>query len=97
MFNTSKASPILLKDNFIRIAIISIRNFQFSELPEKWITLRKVAMHVAHRISPIKSYQVDVIIKNIALYTYQANAFRNSFQKLAVGSWLKLRVGPQLA
>lgn len=62
--------------------------FQFSELPEKWISLRKAAVRVTQRISPIKSYQVDIIIKKIAFFTYQVNTFRNSFKKLMVSYFI---------
>lgn len=58
---------------------------KFSELPEKWITLRKMAMKVKQEIGPIKNYQSDVIMKRITLHTYQVNAFQGSFKSLPVG------------
>lgn len=57
---------------------------QFSDLPEKWITLRKTATHIKYEIVPIQAYQVDMIRKRIVFFNLQTKHFRESFKKMKV-------------
>lgn len=63
----------------LQIAII-----QFSDLPEKWITLRKTAINIKYEIIPIQAYQVDTISKQIIFFNVQTKQFRESFKKMKV-------------
>lgn len=60
------------------------RKLQFSDLPEKWITLRKTAMNIKYKIVAIQTYQVDMIFKRITYHNQQTHHFRDMFQKIEV-------------
>lgn len=57
---------------------------QFSDLPEKWITLRKTAVNVKYKIVSIQTYQVNMIYKRISHFNQQIQHFREKFQKIEV-------------
>ena len=57
---------------------------QFAELPEKWITLKKMAILVKQNIAAVQSYQVDLIKKRITLFDLRTKLYFEKFVKLPV-------------
>lgn len=56
-------------------------NNQFAELPEKWITLKKLAMLVKRSIGPVQAYQVDLIKKRISLFDLRTKLYHEKFMR----------------
>lgn len=54
---------------------------QFAELPERWITLKKLAVAVKHAIAPIQAYQVDLIKKRITMFDLRTKLYHENFMK----------------
>lgn len=52
---------------------------QFAQLPESWITLKKLLITVKRNIAPVQAYQVDLIKKHINLFDIRAKLFYESF------------------
>ncbi|TMW47086.1 hypothetical protein DOY81_007829 [Sarcophaga bullata] len=52
-----------------------------TELPDKWVKVKKQAATVKQIIAPIQSYQVDLIEKRILLCDNMANTYRKKFVK----------------
>ncbi|XP_073817376.1 dynein beta chain, ciliary-like [Musca autumnalis] len=52
-----------------------------SELPEKWLKIKKLAATVKQVIAPIQSYQVDLIEKGILLCNNLSTNYRKKFLK----------------
>ncbi|KAL9894878.1 dynein beta chain, ciliary [Glossina fuscipes] len=52
-----------------------------TELPEKWVKVKKQAATVKQIIAPIQSYQVDLIEKRILLCDNMATTYRKKFLK----------------
>lgn len=55
-----------------------------TELPEKWVKVKKQAATVKQIIAPIQSYQVDLIEKRILLCDNMATTYRKKFLKKKV-------------
>lgn len=56
-------------------------NNQFAELPERWITLKKLAIIVKQRIAPVQAYQVDLIKKRISMFDLQTKLYHENFMR----------------
>jgi dynein heavy chain, axonemal len=63
---------------------------QFAELPEKWITLKKLGVLVKQSIASVQSYQVDLIKKRIMLFDLRTKLYHEKFMKLPVSKRLKV-------
>jgi dynein heavy chain len=59
---------------------------QFAVLPEKWITLKKLAMAVKQNIASVQTYQVDLIKKRINLFDLRTKLYQEKFHKLPVSN-----------
>lgn len=59
---------------------------QFTNLPEKWLKMKKMAMSVKQEIAPVQAYQVDLISKRITLFDFRVNLYRENFKELPVNS-----------
>jgi dynein heavy chain len=57
---------------------------QFAELPEKWITLKKLGVFVKTNISSVQAYQVDLIKKKITLFDIRTKLYHEKFMKMPV-------------
>lgn len=56
---------------------------QFAELPERWITLKKLAVVVKQKVAPIRAYQVDLIKKRIMMFDLRTKLYHENFMKSA--------------
>lgn len=56
-------------------------NNQFAELPERWITLRKLAVFVKLTIAPVQAYQVDLIKKRIQMFDLRTKLYHENFMR----------------
>lgn len=56
-------------------------NNQFAELPEQWITLKKLAIAVKQNTAPVQAYQVDLIRKRIMLFDLRTRLYHENFLK----------------
>jgi dynein heavy chain len=56
-------------------------NDQFAELPERWITLKKLAVFVKQAIGPVQAYQVDLIKKRISLFDLRTKLYHENFMR----------------
>lgn len=54
---------------------------QFAQLPESWITLKKLSVIVKRNIAPVQAYQVDLIKKRINLFDVRTKLFYENFTK----------------
>lgn len=54
---------------------------QFAELPERWITLKKLAVIVKQRIAPVQAYQVDLIKKRISMFDLRTKLYFENFMR----------------
>lgn len=54
----------------------------FAELPEKWITLKKLAVTKKQTIAPVQNYQVDLIKRQITLFDLRTKLYHEKFMKL---------------
>lgn len=57
---------------------------QFAELPEKWITLKKLGVLVKQSIGAVRSYQVDLIKKRIQMFDLRTKLYYEKFMRLPV-------------
>lgn len=57
---------------------------QFAELPEKWITLKKLGVLVKQSIGAVRSYQVDLIKKRILMFDLRSKLYHEKFMRLPV-------------
>ncbi|XP_070509872.1 dynein beta chain, ciliary-like [Chironomus tepperi] len=57
-------------------------NDQFAELPEKWITLKKLGVLVKQSIGAVRSYQVDLIKKRILMFDLRTKLYHEKFMRL---------------
>ncbi|KAG5679915.1 hypothetical protein PVAND_009451 [Polypedilum vanderplanki] len=57
-------------------------NDQFAELPEKWITLKKLGVFVKTNIASVQAYQVDLIKKKIQLFDVRTKFYHEKFMKM---------------
>lgn len=57
-------------------------NNQFAELPENWITLKKLAIFVRVSIASVQAYQVDLIKSRIALFDTRTRLYHEKFLKM---------------
>lgn len=57
------------------------RVIQFSDLPEKWSTLLKIASTIKYEIVPIQAHQIDLISKRITFFNHLSKHFRQEFQE----------------
>lgn len=55
---------------------------QFAELPERWITLQKLAVVVKSHVAPVRAYQVDLIKRRIAMFDLRTRLYHENFMKL---------------
>ncbi|XP_037911922.1 dynein beta chain, ciliary-like [Hermetia illucens] len=55
---------------------------QFSDLPDAWMKIKKIAATAKQYIAPIQAYQVDLIEKRIILFDNRASMYRNHFLDL---------------
>lgn len=85
---STQVTPWTIIYSVFLLEIMTFSVVKFSELPEKWITLRKTAAEVTRKITPIKNYQAEVVIQRITLHTHQLGVFEVSFRKLAVSRLL---------
>lgn len=53
--------------------------FQFSDLPEKWAALLKIASTIKYEIVPIQAHQIDLISKRITFFNQLSKHFRQEF------------------
>jgi dynein heavy chain len=56
-------------------------NNQFAELPERWITLKKLAVQVKQTIASVQAYQVETIRKRISLFDLRTKLYHEKFLK----------------
>ena len=61
-------------------------NNQFAELPERWITLKKLAVMVKAKVAPVQAYQVDLIKKRISLFDLRTKLYTEKFMKSPIFS-----------
>lgn len=54
---------------------------QFAELPERWITLKKLAVIVKQKIAPVQAYQVDLIKKRITMFDLRTKLYFENFMR----------------
>lgn len=54
----------------------------FAELPEKWITLKKLAVMKKQTIAAVQNYQVDLIKRRITLFDLRTKLYHEKFMKL---------------
>jgi dynein heavy chain, axonemal len=57
-------------------------NNQFAELPERWITLKKLSVQVKQTIAPIQAYQVDLVKRRISMFDSRTKLYHEKFLKL---------------
>lgn len=57
-------------------------NDLFAELPEKWITLKKMAIMKKQSIAPVQNYQVDLIKRRITLFDLRTKLYYEKFMKM---------------
>lgn len=56
----------------------------FAELPEKWITLKKLGVFVKQKIASVQAYQVDLIKKRIQMFDLRSKLFHEKFTRMPV-------------
>ena len=56
-------------------------NNQFAELPEKWITLKKLSVVVKQTVGPVQAYQVDLIKKRINMFDIRTKLYHENFMR----------------
>lgn len=57
---------------------------QFAQLPESWITLKKLALIVKRNIAPVQAYQVDLIKKRINLFDLRTKLYYEDFLRCGI-------------
>lgn len=82
MFEPLKQIVDLLK--FYDMTFDDRVNNQFAELPEKWITLKKLSVLVKQNVAPIQAYQVDLIKKRITLFDIRTRLYQENFVRSPV-------------
>jgi dynein heavy chain len=82
MFGPLKEIVEVLKNYEVRLD--DRVNDQFAELPEKWITLKKLGVFVKTNIAAVQSYQVDLIKKKIQQFDVNSKLYHDNFFKMAV-------------
>lgn len=55
-----------------------------ADIPDEWVRLKRLSIHVKQQIMPIKAYQVDQIAQKIATFDLSSLAYRELFIKLPV-------------
>lgn len=79
MFGPLKSIVSLLKS--YDLTFDDYVNNQFAELPERWITLKKLSAFVKQTIAPIQAYQVDLIKRRIYLFDLRTKFYHEKFIK----------------
>lgn len=54
---------------------------QFAELPERWITLKKLSVVVKNTVAPVQAYQVDLIKKRITMFDIRTRLYYENFMR----------------
>lgn len=54
---------------------------QFAELPERWITLKKLAVLVKQTVASVQAYQVDLIKKRISMFDLRTRLYHENFMR----------------
>ena len=80
MFEPLKATVDLLKTYNVEFNETVYK--QFTELPERWLHMKKTAQKVREKIAPAQAYQVDLIRKRISLFDIRMKLYRDGFKKL---------------
>lgn len=56
----------------------------FAQLPESWITLKKLSLIVKRNIAPVQAYQVDLIKKRINLFDIRTKLYYENFIRCGI-------------
>lgn len=64
-------------------------NDQFAELPEKWISLKKLGVLVKQSITSVQTYQVELIRRRIQMFDLRSKLYHEKFMKLPVSMNVK--------
>lgn len=54
------------------------------ELPERWSSIKKIAITVKQQVTPLMAAEVTLIRKRINLFDLRQNQYRDFFKKLSL-------------